>query len=1011
MRFIYNLVFPFTPIQMRPSYNLIDAVVCLFTITLLLFAEPTSQQFGQTPYGSTVSAKVDDVVISDFHSLHFTPGNVVVCRVGNGAMALSNASTPVFLDEYNSMGTLISSLMIPITYQSSNFPLTVSGTADTECMITRSADRRYLVITGYAASPGVASIAGTLSSNYARVIGTVDAYGVVNITTSTTAFSSANIRSATTVDGSAFWAVGGNSGVVYQLLGGSGLPTTIASNVTNNRVVNIFGDQLFVSGSSGSNRLSKVGSGLPSTTGSNITNLPGFPVAGNPHQYFFADLSTSVDGVDTVYVADQATTSGVSGGGIKKFSLIAGFWTYNGTFPAISSPSVAPTLFIGLAGEVTNGTVRLFATRNGQQLIYVEDTSGYNSAPSAIPQLISVASINNAYRGVALAPEIFESYNGMVQFSSASYSGNEDGGPISVTVTRTDGSAGAISVDYGVAAAPTFIDRLGGGTATGGTSCTEGVDYITPSGTLNWAGGDSADKTIQIQLCPDAEFEPDESFVIELTSATGGAQIGEPSEASIAILNDDAEPTPTPTSSPSPTPTPDPFVVDVTSDEGDESPGDGTCATESGGCSLRAAIDEANALSGEQEITFGIAGLMAGVSQTIVLGSEVTISDDVKIIGPGADQLSIDGGPGSNRIFSISGAATEISGVTLAGGGGQGLLAPGRGGAVYAINADVSLIRIRLGWNTAINSGIAVAFEGSGSHRIERSLVASNSGFGCGAIAKFGTSDLVIENTTISGNSIGAGNAGAAICTFTAGITAIRNSTITANSGASFTGGVYHSGGTLAVGSTIISANSAPARPEIFFASGTFISEGFNLIGDSAGDAADTSLPIAYLATDILDTAPLLGTLQDNGGPTATHRPMVSSPVIDTGSSFGAATDQRGFQRIFDIAAYPNAGDGADIGAFELVGPTSAFVSISGRVQNNDGLPIRGAVVTVYGGGMESPMVSMTGTFGNFVIEGLRAGETYVLVVNAGRFTFDESVILVTPQEDTAGLVFIGRER
>ncbi|QYO65790.1 choice-of-anchor Q domain-containing protein [Leptolyngbya sp. 7M] len=994
---------------MRLSYKLIGAVVCLFTITLLLFAEPTSRQLEQIPYVSTVSAEGNNVVISDFHSLHFTPGNVVVCRVGNGVTALSNASTPVFLDEYNSMGTLISSLAIPITYQSSNFPLTVSGTADTECMITRSTDGRYLVITGYAASPGVSSIAGTLSSNYPRVIGTVDAYGVVNISTSTTGFSSANIRSATTVDGSAFWAVGGNSGVVYQSLGGSGIPTTIASNVTNNRVVNIFGDQLFVSGASGSNRLSKVGSGLPSTTGSNITNLPGFPTAGNPHQYFFADLSTSVDGVDTVYVADQATTSGVSGGGIKKFSLIAGFWTYNGTFPAITSPSVAPTLFIGLAGEVANGTVRLFATRNGQQLIYVEDTSGYNSAPSAVPQLISTASINNAYRGVALAPEIVDSYYGMVQFSSGSYSGDEDGGPIIVSVTRTGGSAGAVSVDYGVAASPTFIDRLGGGTATGGASCSEGVDYVSPSGTLNWAAGDSADKTFQIQLCPDAEFEPGESFVIELRDAAGGAQIGEPSEALITILNDDTEPTPTPT--PSPSPTPDPFVVDITSDESDESPGDGSCATESGGCSLRAAIEEANALPGEQEITFGIAGLLAGVPQTIVLGSEIAITDDTKILGPGADQLSIDGGPGSNRIFSISGAAADISGLTLTGGGGQGVLASGRGGAVYAIDADVSLVGIGLGSNSAINSGIAVAFEGSGSHRIERSLIASNSGFGCGAIAKFGTSDLVIENTTISGNSIGAGNAGAAMCTFTAGITAVRNSTITANAGVSFTGGVYHSGGTLAVGSTIISGNSASARPEIFFASGMFISEGFNLIGDSAGDAGDTSLPIAYLATDILDTAPMLGALQNNGGSTATHRPLVFSPVIDAGNSFGAATDQRGFQRMFDIAAYPNAGDGADIGAFELIGPTSAYVSILGRIQMDDGLPIRGAVVTVYGGGMETPPVSTTGTFGNFVIEGLRAGETYVLVISSGRFTFDEPVIVVTPQEDITGLVFIGRKR
>ena len=43
----------------------------------------------------------------------FTPGNLVVARVGPGAAALNNASTAVFLDEYTTAGTLVQSIALP----------------------------------------------------------------------------------------------------------------------------------------------------------------------------------------------------------------------------------------------------------------------------------------------------------------------------------------------------------------------------------------------------------------------------------------------------------------------------------------------------------------------------------------------------------------------------------------------------------------------------------------------------------------------------------------------------------------------------------------------------------------------------------------------------------------------------------------------------------------------------------------------------------------------------------
>jgi hypothetical protein len=72
-----------------------------------------------------------------------------------------------------------------------------------------------------------------------------------------------------------------------------------------------------------------------------------------------------------------------------------------------------------------------------------------------------------------------------------------------------------------------------------------------------------------------------------------------------------------------------------------------------------------------------------------------------------------------------------------------------------------------------------------------------------------------------------------------------------------------------------------------------------------------------------LTAHPLLGGLRDNGGPTPTMAPSPGSPVIDAGSAFGLTTDQRGAPRPSDFGSIGNAGDGADIGAYEVQAPGS----------------------------------------------------------------------------------------
>jgi hypothetical protein len=91
-----------------------------------------------------------------------------------------------------------------------------------------------------------------------------------------------------------------------------------------------------------------------------------------------------------------------------------------------------------------------------------------------------------------------------------------------VSVSRINGSDGAASVIY----------------STSGISATAGDDFTAPSGTLNWAAGDSSARTILVPIINDATIEGDETFSITL-SAAAGASLGAASVMTITIVDDD----------------------------------------------------------------------------------------------------------------------------------------------------------------------------------------------------------------------------------------------------------------------------------------------------------------------------------------------------------------------------------------------------------------------------------------------------------------------------------------
>jgi CSLREA domain-containing protein len=102
------------------------------------------------------------------------------------------------------------------------------------------------------------------------------------------------------------------------------------------------------------------------------------------------------------------------------------------------------------------------------------------------------------------------------------------------------------------------------------------------------------------------------------------------------------------------------FFVDRITDTGDTSPGDGACVATGGGCTLRAAIQEANALPGVDEIRFAI----GSGPQTIAVNSALPAVTAPAIID-GSTQPGFSGRP----LIELNGAAVSSDGLTVTGGG------------------------------------------------------------------------------------------------------------------------------------------------------------------------------------------------------------------------------------------------------------------------------------------------------------------------------------------------------
>lgn len=343
-----------------------------------------------------------------------------------------------------------------------------------------------------------------------------------------------------------------------------------------------------------------------------------------------------------------------------------------------------------------------------------------------------------------------------------------------------------------------------------------------------------------------------------------------------------------------------------------------------GKCTLREAItaantdtasgsasDECPAGSGFDSIIF-----LSSVTGTITLtGTQLTISSDLQIIGPGARKLVISGNNAS-RVFQITAGSVQLLGLTISQGRGIGAT----GGGVT--NSSTLLISDCIISNNSAGANGGGVFSNS-TLTINSSTINDNSSDSQGGGLRFlGTA--TITNSTISGNSaVSGGGISASTGTLTLNHVTISNNTAS-TSGGGISGG---SSGAVTLSNTIVAGNfHGSTRDDLF---GTFnVNSSFNLIGDGTGMTGLTNgMNGNQVGNSGSPISPLIGPLQFNGGPTMTRALLTGSPAIDKGNS--TLPDQRGLTRPSDDAAIANAtgGNGADIGAVELQSGENVLVN------------------------------------------------------------------------------------
>jgi predicted outer membrane repeat protein len=353
------------------------------------------------------------------------------------------------------------------------------------------------------------------------------------------------------------------------------------------------------------------------------------------------------------------------------------------------------------------------------------------------------------------------------------------------------------------------------------------------------------------------------------------------------------------------------------------------------------------------------------VPARIFLASEIAIADatgPVTIDATGfPGGVTVDGGAGTNRLFSVAAGSTlNLIGLAVTGGHGAGALDNGSGGAICnrgtlqatdcaffgnsavenggAIFGGGTLTRCDFTANNAREGGAVAGFSvaasecrftgnaspipssgggaislNGGISTFQRCTFSGNSAAGGGGALLCVRGTTTLTQCTLSGNT--SSQSGGAIFATVVGTTdpmavTVRHCTITGNTSETIGGGIARVGGSLRVENSIVAGNVSATGGRDFYGPGA-VNGGRNVIGTNTTvtGAFPAGAPNAngdYVGTDANPMDPLLAPLGDYGGFTATHALLSGSPARDHSAASAVTSDQRGFPivGVADIGAY-----------------------------------------------------------------------------------------------------------
>jgi CSLREA domain-containing protein len=393
------------------------------------------------------------------------------------------------------------------------------------------------------------------------------------------------------------------------------------------------------------------------------------------------------------------------------------------------------------------------------------------------------------------------------------------------------------------------------------------------------------------------------------------------------------------------------YVVNTINDDSDANPGDDVCATTTGDCSLRAAIEEAST-----HTTRSIS-LPSGVVPLLTDEIPVSNASSIVIIDGGAGALSssssITPAPG-RRFFHVNGGVLHVANLSLA----HAALSAGDGGAILVDNGgNLGLDNVSFNQCSTVNGdGGAIAISGGSAIVTVSSFTSSlagGAGLG-GAIAVAAGSSLDVtlslfdENTTANlggaieddgtmsvtttlfetNHSDGFGGALNIDCNAVQPAPFVNDAFFdnTSGSGSVLAG---CEGSPLAVGMVFSSIRVASTEPTVFDFDGNLTLAAVVIEASSAPVDVGAPGPCTSLGDNVVHTTatsgdvcsfgatgdvtadPQLAAPANNGGPFPSMSIGSSSPAIDHAQGVGCpSTDQRGLPR--------PVGAGCDSGSFEV---------------------------------------------------------------------------------------------